>query len=147
VCITKADGDTAQLAKQTRKEYKNAIDLLYMLRGRDERIDWKPKVLTCSSINGGEATVEKVWDAICKFDDFVTQNGAKEALRREQRVTAYISALSDEFSHQFISSPKPVANNLKHLAKDLVANRDISSRGAAMRTVSKILDALEQQGL
>lgn len=147
VCITKADGDTALLAKQTRKEYKNAIDLLYMLRGRDENHDWKPQVLTCSSINGGEETVGKVWDMICKFDDFVTKNGAKETLRRDQRITAYISALSDEFSHQFLSSPQKIANNLRLLAKDLVANRDISSRGAAMRTVSTILSALERQGL
>ena len=59
--INKADGDGEVFAKQAKRYYKNAMDLVA------HPGFWQPRVMTCSARENKR--IDKVWEMICEFSD------------------------------------------------------------------------------
>jgi LAO/AO transport system kinase len=57
--INKADGESKNLAEQTRSQYQSAVNLLHY------NSFWVPRVLTCSALNSQR--IDVVWDMIVEY--------------------------------------------------------------------------------
>ncbi len=57
--INKADGESVNLAEQTRRQYQNAVNLLH------HNSFWTPQVMTCSSLV--KDRIDAVWSMIGEF--------------------------------------------------------------------------------
>lgn len=77
IIINKADGERADLAKESKRQYKNAIGLL------QNKIDsWNPMITTCSSIeNKG---IEDIWREVLQFVEISKSSGYFYSSRIEQ---------------------------------------------------------------
>ena len=74
--INKADGESINLATQTRRHYQSALHLL-----RHSSF-WTPQVMTCSAIEN--ENIEAVWGMISDFQVDATKNGALADKRARQ---------------------------------------------------------------
>ncbi|MGB1543477.1 methylmalonyl Co-A mutase-associated GTPase MeaB [uncultured Spongiibacter sp.] len=74
--INKADGESINLATQTRRHYQSALHLL-----RHSSF-WTPQVMTCSAIKN--ENIEAVWGMISDFQVDATKNGALAEKRARQ---------------------------------------------------------------
>ena len=74
--INKADGESINLATQTRRHYQSALHLL-----RHSSF-WTPQVMTCSAIKN--ENIEAVWGMISDFQVDATKNGALADKRARQ---------------------------------------------------------------
>jgi LAO/AO transport system kinase len=74
--INKADGESINLAQQTRRHYENALHLLR------HNSFWTPQVMSCSAIKN--ENIEAVWGMISGFKIDATKNGALQAKRAKQ---------------------------------------------------------------
>jgi LAO/AO transport system kinase len=76
VVINKADGESLNLAAQTKSHYINAFHLM-----RHEQF-WQPKVTTCSAIE--QTGIETVWEIISDYRKLSIENGFFEHKRAQQ---------------------------------------------------------------
>jgi LAO/AO transport system kinase len=74
--INKADGESINLAQQTRRHYENALHLLR------HNSFWTPQVMSCSAIKN--ENIEAVWGMISGFKIDATKNGALQVKRAKQ---------------------------------------------------------------
>ena len=74
--INKADGESINLATQTRRHYQSALHLL-----RHSSF-WTPQVMTCSAIKN--ENIEAVWGMISDFQVDATKNGVLADKRARQ---------------------------------------------------------------
>ena len=74
--INKADGESINLATQTRRHYQSALHLL-----RHSSF-WTPQVMTCSAIKN--ENIEAVWGMISDYQVDATKNGALAEKRARQ---------------------------------------------------------------
>lgn len=74
--INKADGESVNLATQTRRHYQSALHLL-----RHSSF-WTPQVMTCSAIKN--QNIEAVWGMISNFQVDAEKNGALAQKRARQ---------------------------------------------------------------
>ena len=74
--INKADGESINLATQTRRHYQSALHLLR------HNSFWTPQVMTCSAIKN--ENIEAVWGMISDFQVDATKNGALAEKRARQ---------------------------------------------------------------
>ena len=74
--INKADGESINLATQTRRHYQNALHLL-----RHSSF-WTPQVMTCSALRS--ENIEAVWGMISDYKVDATKNGALAEKRARQ---------------------------------------------------------------
>ena len=74
--INKADGESINLATQTRRHYQNALHLL-----RHSSF-WTPQVMTCSALRS--ENIEAVWGMISDYQVDATKNGALAEKRAKQ---------------------------------------------------------------
>jgi len=71
--INKADGDRAQLALDSKKDYQSALRLFPA-----KTTDWQPKVTTCSALNG---------EGIAEIGQLLEQYRSQPALLKSKRAT------------------------------------------------------------
>ena len=76
--VNKADGENLKLAKRTQIQYYNALNILNCHKS------WKPKVLTCSSIENSGC--ENVLNTINEFREIGLKSGSWEKKRKEQTI-------------------------------------------------------------
>lgn len=104
VCVTKADGPTADLAKAAQLEYKKALQLVCPF-GRAEG-DWKPPVLRCSSRanNGMGDGIAELWDTVVRYTE--AEAAAIERRRRAARQERLWGAVRREMLRRAESDPR-----------------------------------------
>jgi LAO/AO transport system kinase len=76
VVINKCDGENINLANLAKTQYENALALL------PSRNLWKPRVETCSAIEG--TNIDLVWKMICDYWSLAKDNGIIELKRSQQ---------------------------------------------------------------
>ena len=74
--INKADGESINLAQQTRRHYENALHLLR------HNTFWTPQVMSCSAIKN--ENIEAIWGMISGFKIDATKNGSLQEKRSRQ---------------------------------------------------------------
>jgi LAO/AO transport system kinase len=126
--INKADGETLNLAEQTRRHYSAALGLLR------HAPHWQPRVTTCSSTEG--RNIDDLWDMITEFQAAATECGAFGD-RRERQARDWMHQLIDEMLKQRLRGNPRVRELMPRLEAQVVA-REITPYKAA----SLILDCL-----
>ena len=85
--INKADGELANLARQTRRHYQNAMNLLH------HTSFWTPQVLTCSALENHN--IDKIWGMISDYQqDAIKQQAFYE--KRAGQSKAWMEKLTFE---------------------------------------------------
>lgn len=98
VAVNKADGDHLGPARETARELRGALRVL-----RPEADGWTPKVLMCSSLE--DTGIDEVWQAIIEHQDSLTNSGALERRRAEQRVEWLNRMLQEQLVSRFYEDP------------------------------------------
>ncbi len=96
--INKADGDNLEKADRAKSEYSNALHLYPIPPS-----GWPPQVLTCSSTEN--IGIKEVWNMICKYREFVTENSFFEKRRSEQASYWYHQSLQESLKNKFYNDP------------------------------------------
>ena len=94
ITINKADGSNVEKASQARVQYLNALHLFPPTES-----GWKPKVLTCSAIE--KKGIDKIWDTITEYLDFVKTNGYFQHKRNEQSKYWMYETINDQLKGNF----------------------------------------------
>ena len=74
--INKADGESLNLASQTRRHYQNAMNLLH------HTSFWTPQVLTCSATEN--QNIDSIWGMISNYQQDATRENAFYEKRAQQ---------------------------------------------------------------
>lgn len=135
VLITKADGDNVKHATEAQAEYQHALHLL-----PSSGSNWKPKVLTCSSLT--KKGIPETWEMIVKYKNQATQSGFLEENRTKQNA----SWLQEYFQHLLASDFRrfsEVQQELANLERQIV-NKEISIHAAGTKLLSSYHSALKK---
>ncbi|MFT4760060.1 MAG: LAO/AO transport system kinase [Paraglaciecola sp.] len=116
--VNKADGDRLLLAKQAKKEYRNAIHLFPPTDS-----GWIPKVDICSALN--EEGIENVWKYIVDYQKITKENTFFEKNRKAQAKFWLHSSIQDKLRQLFYEN-EVVKRELEGVEK-AVLNGEISS--------------------
>lgn len=125
--ITKADGDSAAAAENTRQEFAHALDIL-----QSDRDGWQPRVLACSSLDN--QGVGDVWATVVEHREYLLTDDRLTEHRRQQRLRWFHEAVDALLRERFISDPETVAR-LKELG-DQVLRGKVTPTAAASRLVT-----------
>lgn len=125
--INKADGETFELAIQSRQHYQNAF---YLLRKNDF---WSPQVLTCSALE--QTYIYEVWQIVEKFIKKSQEYEMFEQKRIEQNLE-WLQKLFIEEINLRIQGNKEVAVLQREMQR-AVAEQKITPYDAAQRIADK----------
>ena len=122
IIINKADGNNFEKAELAQAQFRNALHLFPLSPS-----GWKPKVLTCSSIqkNG----ISDTWSMICEYISFVKENNYFVVRRNTQSKYWMYESINEALHNAFYQHPS-VKNELKKYEND-VLNDKMSSFAAA----------------
>jgi len=135
VLITKADGDNVKHATEAQAEYQHALHLV-----PSSGSNWKPKVLTCSSLT--KKGIPEIWQMIEAYKNQTTQSGFLEENRRQQNASwlqEYFQQLLNNDFRRFAD----VQKELSDLEKQIV-NKEISVHAAGGKLLSSYYKALKK---
>lgn len=113
--INKADGDSINLAKQTRTHYQSALHLL-----SPQHNFWSPKVLSCSALNN--KGVDAVWEMIKEYRAKATEAG-KWNEKRAQQNQQWMHKLLHELLEQQLNQHPQVRAKRPGLEQQVVAGK------------------------
>ena len=102
IVINKADGDNIDRANLAAAQFRNALHLFPPTPSK-----WIPEVLTYSGYY--ELGIDKVWDMIDRYFDYVKQTGYFEKKRQEQEKYWMIETIDEQLRHSFYSMPEVAA--------------------------------------
>jgi LAO/AO transport system kinase len=128
--VTKADGDSLELALRTQAEYAHALELL-----RPSLEEWRPRVLRCSS-RSGEGILE-LWNQVLEHRRVLSETGRLEQRRREQ-ARAWFWALVEEGLRAALAAHPATAGSLPELERQ-VMDRERSAPSAARALLDAFL--------
>ncbi len=97
--VNKCDADNQTRAKQTQRDYEQALHLF-----PPPPTGWSPPVLRCSALSG--EGMEAVLQRIGAFREHMTSNGALAERRQRQARTWLHETLRDALSDAFYSDPR-----------------------------------------
>jgi LAO/AO transport system kinase len=120
--VNKADGDRLPLAKQAKKEYRNAIHLFPPTES-----GWIPKVDICSALK--EEGIEKIWQYVTDYQKLTSKNAFFENNRKAQAKFWLHSSIQDKLRQLFYENEQ-VKANLEAIEKS-VLNGEMSSFAGA----------------
>ncbi len=120
--VTKADGDSAALAANTRQEFAQALELLHA-----DRDGWSPRVLTCSSLK--DHGIDEAWATVGEHRQFLLTDNRLTERRRQQRLRWFHEAVDALLRERFLSDPATAAR-LESLAAQVLRG-DLSPSAAA----------------
>lgn len=115
IVINKADGDNINRAQLAQAQFRSALHLF-----PTPPSGWTPEVLCYSGYY--ELGIDKVWDMIDRYFDFVKNNGYFERRRREQSRYWMFETIDAELRRRFYDDPE-IANRLIDYEKRVLANR------------------------
>jgi len=120
--VTKADGDQKALAERTQAEHRQALQLL-----RPPYVEWKPPVLTVSSLVG--EGIPEVWEAVLAHRNALTETGALQARRQRQARDWMWSQVQEGLERAFRADPA-VASAIPVLEREVEASQTTPAAGA-----------------
>jgi LAO/AO transport system kinase len=123
--INKADGESVNLANQTRRHYLAAMTLLR------HSPHWTPEVLTCSSVEG--TNIGKVWEMVLNFEERARECGEFTA-RRDRQARDWMHQLIGEMLQQKLRGNSRARDLLPQLENQVLA-REITPYTAARRII------------
>ena len=135
VLITKADGDNVKHATEAQAEYQHALHLLPA-----SGANWKPKVLTCSSLT--KKGIAETWAMILNYKDQATQSGFLEDNRSQQNAS-WLQDYFQQLLHNDFRRFTDVQQELLKLEKQIV-NKEISVHAAGSKLLSAYHTALKK---
>ena len=124
IAINKTDGDNLEKAKLAKAIFESALHLF-----PTSESGWKPKVITCSSLN--MAGIPDVWELIDNYKYATQQNGFFQKKRNQQGLYWMYESIREELHKHFYLSPG-IENELKKLEQQ-VMNNEINSYLAARK--------------
>lgn len=122
MAINKADGDNLNKAKAARIQYENALHLFPPPAG-----GWKPKVLTCSSIN--KTGIPEVWQMIKEYESLMKSKGLFQIRRDNQRIERLHETILETLKAQFYNDPA-MASKIAEAEKNLALRKMTSYQAA-----------------
>lgn len=135
IVITKADGDNVKHASEAQAEYQHALHLL-----PSSASNWKPKVLTCSSLT--KKGIGETWEMISKYKEQATQSGFLERNRMKQNASwlqDYFQQLLNNDFRRFTAVQKELAD----LEKQII-DKKISVHAAGNKLLSSYHSELKK---
>jgi LAO/AO transport system kinase len=133
VVVNKEDGNNIDKARQTRRDYESALQLM-----RPGSSDWTPPVLTCSALN--LTGIDAVWNTVMEHRKRLEKTGALGEKRRKQAVSWMGFLLEDGLKNWFYKIPE-VQKTLPELI------RAVEKGGTAPTAAAKkLLDFLSECG-
>lgn len=113
IAINKADGSQAELAKEARRVYAQALGLFPA-----KASGWQPRAVTCSALTG--AGMEAIWKFMLEFQRVTTENGWFSRHRQDQAKRWLHEYLADELKRIFFEKPN-IRENLDRIERAVVA--------------------------
>lgn len=135
IVINKADGDNIERANLAAAQFRNALHLFPPTPSR-----WKPEVITYSGYY--ELNIDKVWDMIDRYFEYVKKNGYFERKRNEQAKYWMRETIDEQLRRNFYSMPEIAA--LLEQKELRVLNNEQSSFTAAQDVLERYFDLLRK---
>lgn len=137
IAINKADGDNIERANLAAAQFRNALHLFPPTPSK-----WRPEVMTYSGYF--ELGIDKVWDMIDRYFDYVKGNGYFERKRNEQAKYWMVESINEELRNNFYRQPEIRA--LLEQKEMRVLNNEQSSFTAAHDVLTRYFEILKSQG-
>jgi LAO/AO transport system kinase len=131
--INKADGESINLAQQTRRHYENALHLLR------HNTFWTPQVMSCSAIKN--ENIEAIWGMISGFKIDASKNGALQE-KRSRQAREWMNKLLHEMLEMKLKQNPEVRELLPQL-NDKVTNGETTPYLAATRLINLLFQAVK----
>ncbi|MDE6246935.1 MAG: methylmalonyl Co-A mutase-associated GTPase MeaB [Muribaculaceae bacterium] len=102
IAINKCDGDNVERAKLAAAQFRNALHLFPPTPSK-----WQPEVVTYSGYF--EYDIDKVWDMIDRYFEYVDANGYFDIKRTEQEKYWMIETINEQLRSNFYNTPEVAA--------------------------------------
>ena len=122
IVINKADGDNIDRANLAAAQFRNALHLFPPTPSK-----WRPEVVTYSGYY--ELNIDKVWDMIDRYFEYVKKSGYFERKRNEQAKYWMFETINEELRENFYRMPQ--IRSLLEQKEMRVLNNEQSSFTAA----------------
>ena len=122
IVINKADGDNVDRANLAAAQFRNALHLF-----PTPPSGWTPEVMTYSGYY--EIGIDKVWDMIYRYFDFVKKNGYFYTKRRQQEQYWMYETINEQLKDHFYNNPI-IEDMLQEKQRRVLANRQSSFAAA-----------------
>ena len=122
VAVNKADGDRIALAKETSRNYRQALHFF-----PPKVSGWTPEVALCSALQ--QQGIEEVWELVKKMIREIKTNGYFEKHRLEQAKYWLHESILDGLKNRFYQD-KTVQEKLKQIEKAVLEGKLSSFAGA-----------------
>lgn len=99
IVINKADGDNVDRANLAAAQFRNALHLFPPTPSK-----WVPEVICYSGYY--ELNIDKVWDMIDRYFDYVKKTGYFQHKRNEQAKYWMLETINERLRHDFYSRPE-----------------------------------------
>jgi LAO/AO transport system kinase len=129
LAVNKADGDRIQLAKDSKRAYRNALHLF-----PPQESGWTPRVEICSSLDG--SGIETIKEAIGEYATLTQKNGYFERKRRRQAEYWLEESLRQSWQQFFTEDPK------MRTTWEEIREKVINGEWSPMRGARYLLDLL-----
>ncbi len=133
IVINKADGDNIDRANLAAAQFRNALRLFPPTPSK-----WMPEVLCYSGYY--ELNIDKVWDMIDRYFDYVKKTGYFQRKRNEQAKYWMLETINERLRHDFYSVPE--INALLEQKELRVLNNEQSSFTAAQDVLDRYYSTL-----
>ncbi len=133
IVINKADGDNIDRANLAAAQFRNALRLFPPTPSK-----WMPEVLCYSGYY--ELNIDKVWDMIDRYFDYVKKTGYFQRKRNEQAKYWMLETINERLRHDFYSVPE--INALLEQKELRVLNNEQSSFTAAQDVLDRYYSIL-----
>ncbi len=129
IVINKCDGNNIEESIKAKNEFKLALQLFPI-----KSSNWKPKVVTCSSIK--KEGLENIWDCINEYVSLTKKNNYFFENRINQNKTNLLNIINESLRISFFNK-KSVDINLDKLFKE-IEQQKITIFEASQKILSQI---------
>lgn len=136
IVINKCDGQNIQAAELAASQFRNALHLFPPTPSK-----WRPEVVTYSGYY--ELNIDKVWDMIDRYFDYVIKTGYFERKRQEQAKYWMLETIDEKLRNHFYHIPEIKA--LLEQKELRVLNNEQSSFTAAQDLLDRYFSILRNQ--
>ena len=136
IAINKADGDNVSRAELAAAQFRNALHLFPPTPS-----GWRPEVVTYSGYY--ELNIDKVWDMIDRYFEYVKQNGYFDKKRNEQAKYWMLETIDEQLRNDFYRRPEIKA--LLEQKELRVLNNEQSSFTAAHEVLERYFRIIEER--
>lgn len=136
IAINKCDGDNVERAKLAAAQFRNALQLFPPAPSK-----WRPEVVTYSGYF--ELNIDKVWDMIDRYFEFVDASGYFIRNRQEQEKYWMLETIDEQLRSRFYNTPEVAA--LMEQKELRVLNNEQSSFMAAKEVLDFYFSQLREE--